>query len=81
MTKRLDLDSSFFRTFENTLGSGVNAVKSKITPSKSAMHFNGNEDNEFSRGAAGSTMPSSVTHDERLNFGGDSDEKKDLSAK
>ena len=56
-------------------------MKSKMTPSKSAMDFNGTEDNEFSRGAAGSSLTSSVTHDERLNFGGDLDEKKDLSNK
>ncbi|CAF1000395.1 unnamed protein product [Adineta ricciae] len=72
-------NSTFFKTFENTLGSGVTAVKSKITPSKSAMNFNGNDDNEFSRGATGGTLPSSVTHDERLSFGGDLDEKKDLT--
>ncbi|UJR31701.1 hypothetical protein I4U23_019181 [Adineta vaga] len=72
-------NSNFFKTFENTLGSGVNAVKSKMTPSKSAMHFNGNDGNEFSHGATGGPLTSSVTHDERLNFGGDLDEKKDLT--
>jgi len=45
------------------------------------MHFNGNDDNEFSRGATGRSMPTSVTHDEHLNFGGNSDGKKDLTNK
>ncbi|CAF0735259.1 unnamed protein product [Adineta steineri] len=74
-------NSSFFRTFENTLGSGVNAVKSKIAPSKSAMNFNGNNDDEFSRGAVGGSIPTSVTHNEHLDFGSDFDKKKDLTNK
>jgi hypothetical protein len=34
------------------------------------MHFNGNDDNHA---ASAGSMPTSVTHDEHLNFGGNSD--------
>jgi hypothetical protein len=74
-------DSTYFKSFGNTLGSTVNIVKSKMTPSKSAMHFNANDKNGTSQGATGGSMTTSVTHDERLNFGSSSDEKKDLSNK
>ncbi len=47
-----------------------------MTPSKSAMNFNTNEDN-----VTGGSMTTSVTHDEHLNYGGSSDEKKDLTNK
>jgi len=71
-------NSNYFKTFENTLGSTVTAVKTKMTPSKSAMNFNENDDH----GATASSMTTSVTHDEHLNFGGNSDEKKkDLTNK
>jgi hypothetical protein len=63
-------DSNYFKTFENTLGSTVNAVKSKMTASKSTMNFNGNNK------PTETTMTTSITHDEHLNFGGNSDEKK-----
>lgn len=66
------LDSNYFKTFENKLGSTVNAVKTKMTPSKSAMNFNGNNDLDITN----NSMPTSVTHDEHLNFGGNLDEKK-----
>ncbi|CAF0822531.1 unnamed protein product [Adineta steineri] len=63
-------NSSYFKTFENTLGSTVTAVKSKIAPSKSAMNFNG-DDNEPLHGASGGSMSASATHDEHLHFSGD----------
>jgi hypothetical protein len=44
-----------------------------MTPSKSAMNFNGNDDHDFDRTATGGAIPTSVTHDEHLNFGGDPD--------
>jgi hypothetical protein len=70
------LDSSYFKTFESTLGSTVNAVKSKMAPSRSAMDFNG-DDNEPLHGASGGSMSTSSTHDEHLHFGRDNlDEKK-----
>ena len=68
-------DSSYFKTFENTFGSTVNAVKSKIVPSKSAMDFNG-DDNEPLHGASGGSMSASATHDEHLHFGGDNSHEK-----
>ncbi|CAF4929949.1 unnamed protein product, partial [Rotaria socialis] len=36
-------NSSYFKTFESTLGSTVSAVKSKIAPSRSTMSFDDNE--------------------------------------
>ncbi|CAF2983001.1 unnamed protein product [Rotaria socialis] len=74
-------NSNYFKTFENTFGSTVTAVKSKMTSSKSAMHFNGNDKNDMNQGATSGTMPTSVTHDEYLNFGDSSQEKKDLANK
>ncbi len=72
------LDSNYFKTFESKLGSTVNAVKSKMTQSKSTMHFNGNVDQDM----AEAVMTTSLTHDEHLNFGGNSEEKKkDLTNK
>ncbi|UJR14975.1 hypothetical protein I4U23_001954 [Adineta vaga] len=68
-------NSSYFKTFESTLGSTVNAVKSKITPSKSAMNFN-DDDNEPLHGASGGSMSASATHDEHLHFGGDNLQEK-----
>ncbi|CAF0965794.1 unnamed protein product [Adineta ricciae] len=68
-------NSSYFKTFENTLGSTVNAVKSKIVPSKSAMDFNG-DDSEPLHGASGGSMSASATHDEHLHFGGDNSQEK-----
>jgi hypothetical protein len=68
-------NSSYFKTFESTLGSTVNAVKSKMTPSKSAMNFNGDDD-EALHGASGGSMSTSATHDERLHFGGESSDGK-----
>jgi hypothetical protein len=69
-------NSSYFKTFESTLGSTVNAVKSKITPSKSAMNFSGDDDEQL-HGAGGGAMSSSATHDEHLHFSGEkSDGKK-----
>jgi hypothetical protein len=68
-------NSTYFKTFENTIGSTVNAVKSKITPSKSAMSFE--DDTEHLHGASGGSMSTSATHDDHLHFGGDlSDGKK-----
>ncbi len=70
-------NSSYFKTFESTLGSTVNAVKSKITPSKSAMNFSADDDEQQLHGASGGTMSSSATHDEHLHFSGEkSDGKK-----
>lgn len=68
--------SSYFKTFESTLGSTVNAVKSKITPSKSAMNFQGEQDHDGFH--AGGSMSTSATHEDRLNFDGDAtgNEKK-----
>lgn len=43
-----------------------------MTPSKSAMNFNGNNDHDTTN----VSMTTSVTHDEHLNFGGNLDEKK-----
>ncbi|CAF0802641.1 unnamed protein product [Rotaria sordida] len=74
-------NSNYFKTFENTLGSTVTAVKSKMTPSKSAMHFNGNNPDDTSHGAAGVSMSTSVSHDDYLNFSDNSNEKKDLTNK
>jgi hypothetical protein len=49
-----------------------------MTPSKSAMNFKGNDDHDI----AEASMTTSVTHDEHLNFVGNSDEKKkDLTNK
>jgi len=49
-----------------------------MSSSKSTMNFKGNNDN----GITGTSMTTSVTHDERLNFGGDLDETKiDLTNK
>ncbi len=49
-----------------------------MSTSKSTMNFKGNNDN----GITGASMTTSVTHDERLNFGGDLDEiKTDLTNK
>ncbi|CAF1194127.1 unnamed protein product [Rotaria sp. Silwood1] len=68
-------NSTYFKTFESTLGSTVNAVKSKITPSKSAMSFD--DDNEhLHQGASGSSMNSSATHGDHLDFGGSSSDGK-----
>jgi len=67
-------NSPYFKSFETTLGSTVSAVKSKITPSKSAMNFDG--DDEPIHGASGGSMSSSATHDDRLHFGGDSSDGK-----
>jgi len=77
-------NSSYFKTFENTLGSTVNAVKTKITPSKSAMNFGANEDDELqsgSGGGVGGSMSTSATHDDHLNFGGSPDSKKNPANK
>jgi hypothetical protein len=63
-------DSNYFKTFENNFCSTVNAVKSKMSSSKSTMNFNGNNN------PTGASMTTSVTHDEHLNFGGKLDEKK-----
>jgi hypothetical protein len=72
------LDSNYFKTFESKLSSTANAVKSKMSTSKSTMNLKGNNDN----GITGASMTTSVTHDERLNFGGDLDEiKTDLTNK
>jgi hypothetical protein len=68
------LDSSYFKTFESTVGSTVSAVKSKITPSKST-NFDGN-DNEADHGAAGGSMSTSATHDEHLHFASDKTNEK-----
>lgn len=65
-------DSTYFKTFESTLGSTVSAVKSKITPSKSAMNFNDSSEHDELNGASGSSMSQSATHDDHLNFGGES---------
>lgn len=54
----------------------MSAVKSKISSSKSTMNFNGKHDDNSSSGGGSATMTTSVTHDEHLNFGGNSDEKK-----
>lgn len=51
----------------------MNAVKSKITPSRSAMSF---DDNEPLHGATGGSMSTSATHNDHLDFGGSSDAKK-----
>lgn len=68
-------NSSYFKTFESTLGSTVNAVKSKMSQSKSTMSFN--DDNEPLHGATKETMSSSATHSDRLDFGsGTTDGKK-----
>lgn len=64
-------NSSYFKTFESTVGSTVSAVKSKITPSRS-VNFNGDEI-DGAQGASGGFMTSSATHDAHLNT---SDEKK-----
>jgi len=72
-------NSSYFKTFESTLGSTVNAVKSKMGPSKSTMNFDDHDDNEPLHGATGGSMSTSTTHDEHLHFG--TDEKKDLGKK
>jgi hypothetical protein len=49
-----------------------------MTQSKSTMHFNGNVDQDM----AEAVMTTSLTHDEHLNFGGNSEEKKkDLTNK
>ncbi|CAF4938319.1 unnamed protein product [Rotaria sp. Silwood1] len=74
-------NSNYFKTFENTLGSTVSAVKSKMTSSKSAMHFNGNDTNDMSHGATGGSIPTSVSHDDYLNFSDNTNEKKDLTNK
>lgn len=52
-----------------------------MSSSKSAMHFNGNEKGDLSQGASGTAMPTSVSHDEYLNFGDNSTEKQDLTNK
>jgi len=72
-------NSSYFKSFENTLGSTVNAVKTKMAPSKSATNFNGNDDEEPLHSASGGSMSTSATHDDHLHFG--TDEKKDLGKK
>ena len=66
--------SSYFKTFENTIGSTVSAVKSKITPSKSAMNFQDEHDQDGFH--AGGSMSTSATHDEHLSFGGDAANEK-----
>jgi hypothetical protein len=68
-------NSSYFKTFESTLGSTVNAVKSKITPSKSTGDFI-NDDNEPLHGASGGSMSTSATHDEHIHFSGESSNTK-----
>ncbi|CAF4727229.1 unnamed protein product, partial [Rotaria socialis] len=68
------LDSSYFKTFESTLGSTVSAVKSKIAPSRSTMSF---DDNEPIHGASAGSMSTSATHGDHFDFGGNgSDGKK-----
>ncbi|CAF4461477.1 unnamed protein product [Rotaria sp. Silwood2] len=67
-------NSAYFKTFESTLGSTVNAVKSKITPSRSAMSFD--DDHEPLHGASGGPMSSSTTHGDHLDFGGSSSDGK-----
>lgn len=59
-------NSSYFKTFESTLGSTVTAVKSKMTPSKST-NFTGDETTNSSEGF----MSSSATHDAHLNTSGE----------
>jgi len=56
-------NSNYFKTFETTLGSTVNAVKSKMSTSKST---NFRENN-----SSVSNLPTSATHSEHLNFNGD----------
>ena len=73
---RAFLDSSYFKTFESTLGSTVTAVKSKMTPSQSAMNFNGNNKDEPTNGATGGSVSKSSTHDEHLHFGGNGPDGK-----
>lgn len=67
-------NSSYFKTFENTLGSTVNAVKSKMTTSKTT-NFNG-EDSEPIHGTNAGSMNTSTTFDDHLHSGGSSDGKK-----
>ncbi|CAF3266657.1 unnamed protein product [Rotaria socialis] len=67
-------NSSYFKTFESTLGSTVSAVKSKIAPSRSTMSF---DDNEPIHGASAGSMSTSATHGDHFDFGGNgSDGKK-----
>ncbi|CAF4558750.1 unnamed protein product [Rotaria magnacalcarata] len=67
-------NSSYFKTFESTLGSTVSAVKSKIGPSRSTMSF---DDNEPIHGASAGSMSTSATHGDHFDFGGNgSDGKK-----
>lgn len=62
-------NSSYFKTFESTIGSTVSAVKSKITPSKST-NFAGDGTDE-SQTASDGFMSSSATHDAHLNTSGE----------
>jgi len=66
-------NSPYFKSFENTVESTVNAVKSKITPSKSSTGFT---DEGEEHGATGGSMNKSATHDDKLHFGGDSSDGK-----
>lgn len=56
-------NSTYFKTFENTIGSTVNAVKSKVSSSKSVMNFSAREHDDHQV-----SMSTSVTHDEHLYF-------------
>lgn len=62
-------NSSYFKTFENTVGSTVSAVKSKITPSRS-VNFTGDE-TDGAQSASEGFMTSSATHDAHLNTSGE----------
>ncbi|CAF1010302.1 unnamed protein product [Didymodactylos carnosus] len=56
--------SSYFKTFEDKLGSGLNAVKTKMTQSKSAMNFNRDGDENLSSGVNDGIY----SRDESMNF-------------
>ena len=71
----LRLDSSYFKTFESTVGSTVTAVKSKMSSSRSAMSFN--DDNEL-HGTGGSGTSTRATHNDHLEFGGDHLDEKGI---
>jgi len=69
-------NSSYFKTFESTLGSTVNAVKSKMSTSKTTNNFN-DEDGEILHSGSGGSMSTSATVDDHLlRTGGSSDGKK-----
>jgi hypothetical protein len=68
-------NSSYFKTFESTIGSTVNAVKSKMSTSKTTNDLNG-EDDEILHSGSGGSMSTSATVDDHLRTGGSSDGKK-----